>query len=1272
MGTPLNDNETFSANPIGFSFRFNGSDYTTFAVNVNGFITLGSTMGSTNLTSVFSSPDVFNVIAALNTDLQANPVSDLEYQTSGTAPNRVCVVQWTGYKKAGNTSVGDVYNFQIRLTETTNKITIVYGPMTNAATAGSAHVGLRGPRSSDFNIRTTSTNWAATTSGIANTDTCILSLSTGATVPSSGLTFTWTPVDIPIAYVSSTVTQTETGIVNVGTTNNKIIGIEIVDSGTVAPFAVTSFTLTKNGSSFFDRDVSKVKIYYTQTRSVFDTTTLFGSATSLSSPVTGHAMLAGGMSTNYFWVVYNVPLDAIVGDTLDAECLTITMDGVGGTRVPTVTSPPGDRMITHWKKESDNIGRKLRHATVFTIGKKAYVVTGIDTAVYNESSFVAEVWEFDSEKNTWTRKGDFPGGARFLATGFSIGTTGYLGTGWSGGAMNDFWEYNPANDMWLKDDDLPGDPRYGSVGFSIGNKGYIAFGQGSGYFKDCWEYDPTTESWKQKANFNVVSAPVGSYSVAFVIKGVCYIGSGVHAYRSPDQSHREFFAFDPAANFWSRKEDIAVGSDTNNRAYGCAFAIGSKGYVGTGQKSITASKGPFYSDLLEYTPATDSWKVMQSFPGNARQGAVGFSIGQKGYIGLGSDNSTVFSDIWSYAGKIPVDFSANDSTVCPGSTVAFTSVIAYESTTYNWSFPGGEPATSTEKNPVVVYPTAGQYDVTVTVTTPDGSFTVAKPKFITVMTPPTATIVKGVPTQCSSPLSAGSSQAGTGTIIAYQWYRDSIPIAGATTSTYEAAQAGSYIVSVTNSFGCSDTSDAMSITTNVSPVAVIAGDTVSCDGSSVILSAVFSTAGEGTITDYQWQRNNVTIPGATSVTYIAAIAADYTVIVTNSQGCSMTSSEHPVHFSSPPVVQLGNDISTCDTVTLDAGAGGAQYVWSTGETTEKIQVASSGTYIVSVTNDMGCSASDTIVITQNAHPLVNLGDTITTCDTVDLDAGAGGAQYLWSTGETTQTIRATASGTFSVTVTNDVGCSTSDTVVVTRNAHPIVNLGDDISTCDTVDLDAGSGAAQYLWSTGESTQTIRVSTGGTYMVTVTNDLGCRTSDTIVITHEKLYPTITAPDTAIVSTGIDFQSSTTTATTWHWTFDDGGSSHQQDTVYQYRTIGTYGVILIASNGTCSDTVRKTIVIVSPIIVSEEPTVGIGMMSIYPNPAEEKCVIDVTLTSNDNVLLRITNILGATVYEERVSDVLHWKKELDVHEYAKGVYRVSIETSRGTLSKNIVVQ
>ena len=92
---------------------------------------------------------------------------------------------------------------------------------------------------------------------------------------------------------------------------------------------------------------------------------------------------------------------------------------------------------------------------------------------------------------------------------------------------------------------------------------------------------------------------------------------------------KDFWEYDPAANTWTQKADF--GGGTRSQAVG--FSIGNKGYIGTGKEDWAYKR-----DFWEYDPATDTWTQKADFGGTARCDAVGFSIGNKGYLGTGFDN----------------------------------------------------------------------------------------------------------------------------------------------------------------------------------------------------------------------------------------------------------------------------------------------------------------------------------------------------------------------------------------------------------------------------------------------------------------------------------------------------------------------------------------------------------------------------------------------------------------------------------------------------------
>jgi hypothetical protein len=156
-------------------------------------IPAGATVSSKTATTITMSANATSTGTLRHFRFSRNTFG-IRYLTSGTAPNRTCTIQFTGFQRYTTTGFfGELYNFQIKLNETTNTIRFVYdilgpGLGTGSATATTFQVGIRGATA--FNNRTTTTNWASTTAGTLNTSTVTLS---STVKPSSGLTYTWTP-----------------------------------------------------------------------------------------------------------------------------------------------------------------------------------------------------------------------------------------------------------------------------------------------------------------------------------------------------------------------------------------------------------------------------------------------------------------------------------------------------------------------------------------------------------------------------------------------------------------------------------------------------------------------------------------------------------------------------------------------------------------------------------------------------------------------------------------------------------------------------------------------------------------------------------------------------------------------------------------------------------------------------------------------------------------------------------------------------------------------
>ncbi|MBI5402234.1 MAG: right-handed parallel beta-helix repeat-containing protein [Ignavibacteriae bacterium] len=146
-----------------------------------------------------------------------------------------------------------------------------------------------------------------------------------------------------MTYVSSTTTQIS-GYASIGGTNQQVIRIEVVTSGSGTPLNITQFDVNANGTTDInDINGTPAKIYYTGTSSTFSTSTLFGQETPTFTDfsVFGSQNLSEG--TNYFWLAYDVSGSAAAGNLIDGECNIIVASG--NPQVPSVTAPAGERTL---------------------------------------------------------------------------------------------------------------------------------------------------------------------------------------------------------------------------------------------------------------------------------------------------------------------------------------------------------------------------------------------------------------------------------------------------------------------------------------------------------------------------------------------------------------------------------------------------------------------------------------------------------------------------------------------------------------------------------------------------------------------------------------------------------------------------------------------------------------------------------------------------------------------------------------------------------------
>lgn len=522
-----------------------------------------------------------------------------------------------------------------------------------------------------------------------------------------------------------------------------------------------------------------------------------------------------------------------------------------------------------------------------------------------------------------------------------------------------------------------------------------------------------------------------------------------------------------------------------------------------------------------------------------------------------------FSSIVQVYPKPQLSFSPAASTLCGSGQINLTNTSTSANgniSSWQWSFGNGQ--TSSQYNPSVNYAAPGNYQIALIATTSLGCTDTA---LGSVTINPLPVINAGSIQQICAGENAVLTASASGSIF---WS----PGGGTTTSiTVSPASSTVYSAMVTDAAGCTAT-DSVTVIVNQLPQLQVSPDNTICIGDSVQLTATGGVS-------YLWN------PGAAttaSVWVSPAANSTYSVITTGAQGCTTQASVN-VFVDQPPVGSAGPDISICsgETAVLTA-AGGTAYFWhhnGASSATVAVSPQAATDYTVIVSNSNGCTSTDTIRVNVNPTPQLNGGNALfCTGFSVTLDAGVAGLSYEWApNGETTQTISVSDTGTYSVVATNSFGCQGSGWFSVIEGGSSLNSQPVNVLACQgsNVQLDAGNPGMSYLWSTGQTTQTISVNNSGAYDVTISDPAGCSATITNAVTI--LAPpqvNIQAADACEGNTVSVSNNSTVgsgqSIISWKWVSNGSVLSNLQYPSLQFNSPGTYNIQLIATTGAgCAD-------------------------------------------------------------------------------------------------------
>ena len=455
----------------------------------------------------------------------------------------------------------------------------------------------------------------------------------------------------------------------------------------------------------------------------------------------------------------------------------------------------------------------------------------------------------------------------------------------------------------------------------------------------------------------------------------------------------------------------------------------------------------------------------------------------------------------------PVDLGT-DQVLCQGNTTSLDAGPGWN--TYEWS-----TGANTQRIPVTI---AGEYRVKVTDNTGcENADTVridARPR------PTWQAVVRPVSACGQSDGGISITNISPTDTYTFTWFKDGSPLPNATTGTLSNLGVGNYVLRLRGSTSC-DTLARFTVNQQRPSLPILSlSGTAPCDdptngeiritlqnGSPTPASYTLRTATSPTVVR-SGTFQSISSPGS-SVGVIRNIPlGDYLIELVDLAGCK-TDTSLRVSLLNARLVDLGNDQVKCDgdSLVLDAGTQGNNYLWSTGERTRTIVVRQAGVYRVTVTNTQTqCQSSDDIRISFEPRPSVNAGPAFALCSNaapVTL-TGATPTGGTWSgNGVSNGVFRPSQQvvGNQTLVYTYTLrACTVSATRSVSVQQAPETNLPPNISFCDNSPQRITATEypnATYRWSTGSTAASIEPVVSGTFFLTVT--LGsCRSVDTLTV------------------------------------------------------------------------------------------------------------------------------------------------------------------------------